>query len=45
MSVYENPTGVDQDAMAVLYLYFYDAETDTRLDSMRRDLASVSQGT
>ena len=45
VSVYENPTGVDQDAMAVLYLYFYDAETDTRLESMRRDLASVSQGT
>jgi hypothetical protein len=38
VSVYENTTGVDQDAMAVLFMYFYDPETEERLASLRREL-------
>lgn len=36
VSVYENNSGVDQDAMATMFLYLYDAEGAKAIESQRR---------
>ena len=43
VSTYQNDTGVPQDAMATFFIYFYDAELDARLDSVRAELAAQQQ--
>ena len=48
ISVYDNTTDVNQDAMATLFIYFYDEEMDRKLEPLRRRLAAgveVASGT
>jgi len=42
VSVYDNPTDSDKDAMAVFFLYFHDREAAQRLDAVRAELATAS---
>lgn len=40
VSVYDNPTGAEQDAMAVFFVYFRDVELEQRIDALRGELAA-----
>jgi hypothetical protein len=42
VSVYENPTDTEKDAMAVFFLYFHDREAATKLDAVRAGLAAAA---
>lgn len=42
VSVYDNPTDSDKDAMAVFFLYFDDREAAAKLEGLRAELAAAS---
>jgi hypothetical protein len=37
-SLYDNPTGAEQDAMAIFFVYYRDKEMESRLDAVRKQL-------
>ena len=40
-SVYDNPTGAEQDAMAIFFVYYRDREMEERLPAVRAQLAAA----
>jgi hypothetical protein len=43
VSVYDNPTDTEKDAMAVFFLYFHDREAAAKLDTVRAELAAAAR--
>ena len=42
VSVYDNTSGTDQDAMATFFVYLYDPEVEHALETMRTDVATLA---